>query len=366
MSSLNDNFGAWLREVIPSFTGEERDNRLALIRQFALTVPQEDIVALVLLFYQSKTDGLFADRLRAAIRVDVDPGFSEKNDAELAIFAAGILYELLERGGLIASTVALALTCAEFGPLGETPRVEQAIRLAADFLAEEGARIRECSVKVPSLENMLNTALQPAADEESAEEDDTAAATEEELEVSEQLERIVKALGKYGTAVNQALGLVESRRAEESNILYWLLSGRRRIGDSLLKQIKKQGAVIAIALELADLTSQVPGPASASPILLSLLEQCKDSVTEVSVEDCVGSVGHDDGSRYVSISKTLHPLITPMIYALEKAKENGWQKGWQNAFEVQTKLDPSKKRPALEITEQVYREALLSRILGAK
>jgi hypothetical protein len=107
MSSLNDNFGAWLRDVVPSFTGEERDNRLALIRQFAPTVPQEDVVALVLLFYQSKTDGLLADRLRAAVRVDVDPGFSEKNNAELAILAAGILYELLERGGSIAGTLAL-------------------------------------------------------------------------------------------------------------------------------------------------------------------------------------------------------------------------------------------------------------------
>ncbi len=368
MSSLDEKFGGWLGEVIPSFTVEDRDKRLALIRTFAPTVVKADIVALVMLFYLAKTDGALPDRLRAAMRNDVEANFSEKNNAELAVMAAGLLYELLDRGGITASIAGLLLMSAEFGSLAQNARVQDVVEHSYSFLVEEGIRLRERNINLPNLESLLGTALENPTGEKSPEDEDETVDEEADAdnEIPAPLQRIVRVLGEYGAAINEAIGAVESCRTEESNILYWLLSGRRRIQDSLLKQIKKQAAVIPIGFELAALTKQIPGPASASPILLGLLEQCKDSVADLSIEDCVNSVSAQDGDRFVSMSRSLQPVLMPLTYGLEKAKENGWKKGWQNAFQTQTGFDPAAKHPVLRIAEQVYREVLLSRVLGAE
>jgi hypothetical protein len=234
---------------------------------------------------------------------------------------------------------------------------------ARQYLVEEGVRVREQFIRLPALRDTLQTALADVneedpgtADNEVGEDEDGEAA----------LRRIVDALADYGDLVGDSFALIEARRAEQSDILYWLLSGRRHLSGVPLNGLRKEQAAIFVAIELATMTRQIPGPASASAILSTLLAQCKDGDTEhVTLEGCVKSIDPADGARHLAKRDVVHPVITPISFTLVKAEENGWGDGWQNAVKTQTRMTPNANYPILRIAEQLYREALLSRSIGA-
>jgi hypothetical protein len=98
MSDLDDTFGVWLRVVLPDSGIAERDQRLGVIRKYAATVSKEDILYLVFAFYSATTQPT-VERLRSAMR-DVDTSFGPKDDAELAVVAAGVFFEIFAKGGI--------------------------------------------------------------------------------------------------------------------------------------------------------------------------------------------------------------------------------------------------------------------------
>jgi hypothetical protein len=239
---------------------------------------------------------------------------------------------------------------------------------ARQFMGQEGVRVREESVKLPNLAKALQSALVPEdvkkgptdAEEEEEEEEEE----EDRADGESSLRRVIDIIIDFGDKVEQSLTSIESRRAEQSDILYWLLSGRRHIADLPLKELKKEEAAIFIAIELAALTRQIPGPASASAILSTLLDQCKNPDSdEVTLEACIKSIDPKDGACYLANRNVVHPVVTPISFALVKAEENGWKDGWENAFKTQTQKTASTKYPVLIIAEQLYREALLARCL---
>jgi hypothetical protein len=363
MSNLDGKFGAWLKIVLPDSGIAERDQRLNVIREFVATVSKEDILTLDFAFYSAATEQPTIERLRSAMRV-IDTSFDSKNDAELAVLAAGVLFEILERGGDLAATTALAILCADFGALAGNNHVTELVTKARQFIGAEGIRIREEGVALPNLGEVLRSALEPRDKEEDKDAEDTNA-EEDDADNEPSLHRVVGALADYGDKIHQSLASIEARRAEQSDVLYWLLSGRRQITGVPLKGLKKEQAALFVAVELANLTRQVPGPASASAILSTLLDQCKKSTApEVTLEACIQSIEAQDGTKHLTKLKVVHPLISPISFALVKAEENGWADGWQNAVKTQTRKSASTKYPVLKIAEQLYCEILLSRALG--
>jgi hypothetical protein len=361
MSNLQNTFGAWLKVVLPNSGIAERDERLNLIRDHAATVKKQDVLDLVLTFYSLPTNAPSVERLRSAM-LAIDMSFGVKDNAELAVIAAGILFEILEEGGDRAATAALVILCADFGALADTNHITEIVAKARQFIGSEGIRVREETLQLPNLGKALNSALEPESEEEDAEEPDV---EEEEDEADASLKRVVGALADYGDKMAQSLSSIEARRAEQSDILYWLLSGRRQISGPVLKGLKKEQAVIFVAAEFANLTRQIPGPASASAILSTLLGQCKNpNSDEVTLETCVKSIDATDGASYLSKRTVVHPVITPISFALSKAEENGWNDGWETAFKAQTRKSADSKHSVLKIAEQFYRETLLARALG--
>jgi GTPase-associated system helical domain len=359
MSKLEVLFGAWLKMVLPDSGITERDLRLGIIRTFVETVSKDDILDLVLAFYSMPTEEPAIERLRSAMRT-VDTSFGAKDNAELSVIAAGVLYEMFEHEGDLATAGALAVLCADFGALSSMNHVTELVSKARECIGLEGIRVREESVQLPNLRDALNSALDLEKDD--AEEPE---ADEEGPDGDEALRRVVKVLCDYGDKVGQSVVSIEARRAEQSDILYWLLSGRRQIGGVPLKGLKKEQAALLIAVELANLTRQIPGPASTTAILSTLLDQCKNpTATELTLEACIKSIDPADGAAYLAKRNVVHPIISPISFALVKAEETDWQDGWQSAFKTQTKKPANTKYPVLIIAEQLYRETLLARSLG--
>jgi hypothetical protein len=363
MNNLEERFGVWLKMVLPNSGIAERDSRLGVINEFVATVNNEDILDLVFAFFTKATEQPTVERLRSAMRV-VDTSFGPKDDAELAVIAAGALFTIVEQRCQLATTAALAILCADFGALTETDHIIEVVTKARQFVAAEGVRIREESVELTNLREALQSAL------ESKEEGDNAQIPDAEKRAAKSeasLRRVVNVLADYGDKVEQSLASIEARRSEQSDILYWLLSGRRQIEGVPLNGIKKEQAVLFIAVELANLTRQIPGPASVSAILSTLLDRCRNSsANEMTLEGCVQSIAAADGAQYLAKREVVHPVVSPISYALAKAEETGWGDGWQSAFKAQTLTSASTKYPALKIAEQLYREILLSRALREK
>lgn len=358
MSNLVDAFGGWLKIVLPDSGTAERDQRLGVIGAHATTVTKQDIIDLVLAFYGAARDQPTIERLRTAMR-DVDTGFGPKDGAELAVLVAGVLFEIIEKGGKLAAATALTILCADFGALGDNNHITDVVAKARHFIIAEGIRVREEQLKLPNLGRSLQAAMQPTHDEEAEDEEEPGA----ELEESG-LKGVVNALADYGEKIDESLALIEARRAEQSDILYWLLSGRCLIAGAPLKGLEKKQAAILIGAQLADLTRQIPGPASASAVLSTLLDQCKSTHTEqVTLEACIGSIETTE-SEFLTERKFVDPVITPISFALSKAEENGWKAGWENAVKTQTRKSASAKYAVLGISEQLYREILLSRAMG--
>lgn len=365
MKNLDDTFGAWLKLVLPDSGIQERDLRVGVIREFASTASAADIIELVLAFYCSATDHPTMERLRSAMRV-IDTSFGVKDDSELAVVAAGILFELLDNGGELAATAALAILCAEFGALGKNDHVEELVTKALHFVGDEGVRVREQGVRLPSLRKALGSVLDSRDGQEHGGSGDGEDPEEEsdEDDIEKRLRDVIRVFADYGDKIEQSLTSIEARRAEQSDILYWLLSGRRHITGIPLRGLKKEEVAIFVAIELAKLTRQIPGPASAAAILSSFLEQCKNpDVNEVTLEACVKSIEPIDGTRYLASRNVVHPVITPISFAILKAEETGWNDGWQSAFKAQTLRTSDIRYSVLNISEQLYREALLSRAL---
>lgn len=97
MSNLEDTFGAWLKLVLPNSGMTERDQRLGVVRTFADTISKKDLLGLTFAFYSEPTTTPVIERLRAAMR-DVDTSFGPKDNAELAVLAAGVLFAVLDKG----------------------------------------------------------------------------------------------------------------------------------------------------------------------------------------------------------------------------------------------------------------------------
>jgi hypothetical protein len=134
--------------VLPDSGILERDERLGVIRKFVATVKKVDILNLVLAFYSAANQEPTLVRLRSAM-LDVDTSFGSKDDAELAVIATGILFEILQQKGSLASAAALAILCAEFGALSKNNHITELVTKARHFISSEGARIREASVELP-------------------------------------------------------------------------------------------------------------------------------------------------------------------------------------------------------------------------
>jgi hypothetical protein len=364
MNNLENTFGAWLKVVLPDSGITERDERLNVIRKYSAAITKQDLLDLVLAFYSAATNEPAVERFRSAM-LNVDTSFGPKDDAELAVLTAGVFSEIFENGGDLAAAAALAILCADFGALAASDHITDVVTTARQFIVSEGVRTRETDVDLPSLRVALHSALE-SRDGEEAEETDASTEEEDETDKDERdLNKVIDVLANYGDKVEKSLAYIEARRAEQSDILYWLLSGRRQITGAHLKGLKKEQVVIFIAVELAKLTRQIPGPASASAILSTLLDQCKNpKADEVTLEDCIASISPADGAEHLAKQVVVHPVITPVSFALTKAEENGWASGWENAFKTQTRKAADIKYPVLKIAEQLYRELLLARALG--
>jgi|GEM_PF-3326819 len=354
-------FSEWYSVVDPGFTGARVRNRLTAAEKIAASLTLANAVDLATTFYAQDATAEFTSNIRTQIR-DADDTYVSHDKAELAVICAGVLYKLFQKSSPTGHACALLLLCGEFGGLRGVERIDAVVVRARQYLVEEGTRVRDLALSFPNFNDLLKPAakkLQAATKEKAAGEPDADIDSSFEIHAD-----TLNALKSFGTSLVQSLELLEKRRVEESSVLYWLLGGRALESEEPFNKIEKPLLAYIAAHDLASQTQQLPGPASCRAILKSVLTLGKGPAQQASIETCVSKVSSSDGQRLLTHARVLSPTFMPLTFGLEKAREVDWGTGWESAFTAQTKLKTNANRPIDEVSEQFYRELLLSRLLG--
>jgi hypothetical protein len=351
-------FSEWYSIVDPGFTGERVKLRLRAVAKIAGSLKLNSAVDLAATFYAQDPDPEFTKSIRFHIR-EADDTYVSHDRAELAVICAGVLYTLFEETSPMSHASALLVACGEFGGLHGSKRIDAIVSRARQYLIEESTRVREHALNFPSLADLLAPAilkLQAARENEDGEQTDS----DPNLNIHADT---LDALKTFGTNLTQSLELSEKRRLEESSILYWLLGGRVLNSDEPFKKIEKTRLAFIAAHDLAAQTQHLPGPASCNAILRSVVVLGKGTSQQASIQACLSTLSALDGEELLRHIKVLSPVFMPLSFGLQKAQEVNWNAGWEGAFTAQTKLKANASRSIDEISEQFYRELLLSRLL---
>jgi hypothetical protein len=353
-------FSEWYAVVDPGFTGDRIAKRLGAINKLAASMTLAKAPDLVQLFYSQAGAQEFVDSVRSQLR-EADDTYVSHDHAELAVVAAGVLHSLFQKSSSVGLAGALLVRCGEFGRLQGATRVDAVVARAGAYLREEGTRVREQALTYPNLGELLKPTAKKlhAATKERA-------AGEAEADVDSSFEihnDTLSALRSYSNATTQALTLLEKRRLEESSILYWLLGARALESEDAFNEIDKARLALVAAHDLAAQTQHTPGPASCRAVLKSVIALGKGTTQQASIEACLSEVSSEEGERLLFGTRTNLPVFLPISFGLDKRREVNWETGWESAFVSRTKLKANAGRPIEDISEQFYRELLLSRIL---
>src|SRR5258707_9639497 len=243
---MNRNFGDWYRSAGITPDSEKLPKRWEGLEAYS---PGEDgVVSLTRLFYQlGEPKEVFLTEFRSAIQ-KTDPTFPMKgNDRELIVLAGAELIDVIERASRgLADLAALCLVCAAVQNLRKGPAVPEIPEIAARYLSKRAAS-RALPEKKPS----------------------------------EMIEKLTKLGDPYNSlAVEfQKLQLEFPIVAEESNILWWLVSEYSRDLDKRWSKCSVQEISIVAGKKLADLTRVIPGPVAAAAFLDRVVQSGRTKLT---------------------------------------------------------------------------------------
>lgn len=283
------------------------------------------------------------------------------NDFEMAVLAAVAEVHLLESEGTHpADLVALATESAAFSHW--TPALPELPDAASSYVANEATRVRKHG-EPPTLSGMSvsKEAAKPISDLASQ---NAAAPIQASM-----MEDLVKALdaalaraGKFLSKVQQYAADLHDIRAEEIDVLWWLL------GEASIELGRPWAAIDPVAhslvmgRELASRTIYLPGLRASAAILQRASRSSGPEGVDASVGEAINAAPYDWRqliAREECPDKL--PILMPIHVAIIKAVEVGEGGDWVPLAQHETKFDFTSRVTSLEMSRQMYTESLLLR-----
>jgi hypothetical protein len=331
---MNQNFGDWYRIAGIEPNDELLHRRWTGAAEFAADPSIVDILSLVGIFcklpHAEETEQSFRQAFRA-----VDTAFSMRgSDVELSCLAGATLAEIIESCSAdLADVAGLALVCSDFRGLRRTALLPEIVEMAEEYLAERSGQLRT-DTTVPELPH---------------------------LSVGEELPSIVTSLNTIGDAV-RALGIDRQLRAEESDILWWLLAEYSRDLETPLRRAPWPAAAIHVGKELGDIIRILPGPYPMRAFLSRALSAATTPTrSRRAVRLCEAVAGVDQAKcRLPVLNSDLAPHC-PVLKALAEFREYGPSDHWLTTFGAATGIRAEVEVSPLDLALQSCRELLLER-----
>lgn len=280
-------------------------------------------------------------------------------DEELTLLAAAALAYDMDEDSDRAALVATAISTTSCAGLRQLTQPVDLIGISENVLR----RFAETSRRRPVLEAQKTTrsTLDPS---------DVAAfvAKANDGAYGEAVQAIATSTNKVLTALAKRQALFESSvqryvlvQDEELDILWWLLGNYCCDLAQNFLEVPLEQRPLAIARDLARLTTVLPGPSAIVSLLTRAgvtaaprctIESAVQSMpvkwlTEVLEEFRIG-----ESSRYT----------TPILFALSRRQELEGNDGWTQGWSTLTGLDPAAELSALQLAEAAYRELILCKL----
>ncbi|GAB5429292.1 MAG: hypothetical protein Devi2KO_27510 [Devosia indica] len=288
--------------------------------------------------------------------VATDAGFPDDNPREIQVLAAAALATILVDNGDPASHAAL---CTATTMLCGSRSAELPMNLA-DLSAEALERIAEHNSTRPKLGSITPPPLpnrdhSAALAKVSAGEADAMAGLI--TQVTAGFRKDLNAQRDHQQAVLGAMEKFVTVQDEELQILWWLVGGRSKLLDVNFDKVPVDDRPFLLAMELAELTQTLPGPAS----LRGLLSRAGVSGKKVSIAGAMTSA-YDTLRR--ANKRTPSSVCHPLHFAIGRMEEfegsEGWAAGWAAACGIKGDATLSQ----IDLAELFYREELLLKHFG--
>ena len=148
---------------------------------------------------------------------------------------------------------------------------------------------------------------------------------------------------------------------EEVNMLWWYVGGWSKVLDRPFLELALPVAAVLAGIDLAGLVQTIPGPVAARALLHKLIRTGRrGKTTTIMVKDAINAIPND-ALQKLKFSGVLNhiPDICPLLTALQKAAEIGKGMAWHQAFRKVTSLTEDVAFTPIDLSMQVYREAML-------
>jgi hypothetical protein len=316
---MHKQFTAWLRAAGLEPNDETSPKHWKVIEEYVPTT--DEIISLARLFYgYSSQEDTSLDKFGMALQ-DADTTFSmQDHKPHFSVLAGAELIATIEshQDQKLADLAALCLVCG-------------------------GAQSARSGLLVPDIPNIAARYIE----------------TRTTKRVS----------GSVGTAEEGAEPQIQELKleltivAEETNMLWWLISEYSRDRNQSWKKVGLSATSIIAGKELADLTRIIPGPVAAAAFLNRIvrLSDSAKSAEAVSVKDAIEKVPSEWRQQYGFNAAAGIEDLAPISNAVKLSLTVAEGDDWSPVFEKGTGMEADSEMLPNALAYQVFLERLLAR-----
>lgn len=334
-------FAGWYRQFQLEENSAQIQARLAGVAAITKSQTTPQIEALIRLAFASKRPAATTevDKIRQAFTTADEEFPQNGNNAELQVLAASCLAHMMEVGKS-PSITALAIATASCSGARN-------VKLPMDLVGRANAVLDKRS-EINRNRNSISTSLvDPKALDFSAiqkklqEQNDWSVLATGIGEMQVTLKKSFADQAKQVKDIFDALINNVRMKDEELDMLWWLTGERSEDLDCAFDSIPTEAQPLVLAKELADLTTLLPGPASAKALLsrAGLKERKKIKLT-----GAVNAVTKEWAEAHVQ-KEEYSPVTTPIHFALHRRLEtdggNEWIANWSSVTGIVAEFDTS-------------------------
>lgn len=329
-----------------SVTSEILSLRETGIDNYLCEEPQsKTAIELVRLYYTGKCDENVLDEFVNTFK-DSDSTFSDDLTNEIQVLAGIVLCEMILHNEWEDTISLVEIYASMYDFLGYKSICGDIYNVIVEDFDNRRIELREniCieENKVTALAKTVNFNV-----------------TEDEVgyteKVADNLNSVVKKvneIAKFVSSMSQSETLNMKILHEDSQMLWWLLTGTADVLEQKYSEMDCKKAAILAGVDLAKRVTIFPGPYAAKRLLSKVLEFVPEK-DEFTFDSFIEEL---DDSVIKSVVDT-EEIDTPVLYALKKKAENG-SGCWKNVFLKKF----SKTKPnytVLEIAYETYLECLV-------
>lgn len=295
----------------------------------------------------------------AALRSKLSSDLGAPGDEELTLLAATVLAYEMNDDSDEAARVATAVSTAFCVGLRPLKQPMDLVGLSENVLR----RLAETSRRRPALEAQKppRSTLDPNEVNAFVTKANGGAYGEATQAIAVSTNKILSGLAKRQATFEAAVQRYVRVQDEELDILWWLLGNHCNDLGLSFSNVPVEQRPLAIARELAKLTTVLPGPSAITSLLTraGVLEAPRLSITAAVqgmpakwLAEAIAEYSIDQSDRFTK------PILFAFLRHQELEGNDGWIQGWSTL----TGLDQAAEVDPLQLAETAYREFVLAKL----